>query len=164
MAANRKKLMLPDAMAEIGWELARRREDLELIRFADTTPQDAFRAMLATADGIALWARPFPAADVEAAPLLQVVSRIGVGYDAVDVAALTKRRIPLLIGGTANSVTVAEHALFFMMQLAKQGTAMHAFVRDNRWGEKMSVPILDLYGKTLLIIGFGKIGTRVAAR
>src|ERR1019366_8834672 len=102
MAANRKKLMLPDAMAEVGWDLARKREDIELLRFADTTPPDAFRAMLATADGIALWARPFPAADVDAAPLLQVVSRIGVGYDAVDVAALTKRRIPLLIGGTAN--------------------------------------------------------------
>jgi len=164
MAANRKKLMLPDAMAEAGWDLARKREDIELLRFADTTPPDSFRAMLATADGIALWARPFPAADVDAAPLLQVVSRLGVGYDAVDVAALTKRRIPLLIAGTANSVTVAEHAVFFMMQLAKQGAAMHAFVRDNRWGEKMSAPIFDLYGKTLLIIGFGKIGTRVAAR
>jgi D-3-phosphoglycerate dehydrogenase len=164
MAANRKKLMLPELMAEVGWELARKREDVELLRYADTTPTAEFRAMLATADGIALWARPFPATETEAAPLLQVVSRIGVGYDAVDVPALTKRRIPLLIGGTANSVTVAEHAVFFMMHLAKQGVAMHAMVRDNRWAEKMSAPIVDLYGKTLLIIGFGKIGTRVAAR
>ena len=164
MATNRKKLMLPEAMAKVGWDLARKREDVELIRYADTTPPAEFRAMLATADGIALWARPFPAAETEAAPILQVVSRIGVGYDAVDVPALTKRKIPLLIGGTANSVTVAEHAIYFMMHLAKQGVAMHALVRDNRWGEKMSAPIVDLFGKTLLIIGFGKIGTRVAAR
>jgi D-3-phosphoglycerate dehydrogenase len=164
MAANRKKLMLPEAMAEIGWEVARKRDDIDIISYNDATPVAEFRAMLATADGIALWARPFPAAETDAAPVLQVVSRIGVGYDAVDVPALTRRKIPLLIGGTANSVTVAEHAIYFMMHLAKQGVAMNAFVRDGRWGEKMSAPVLDLFGKTLLIIGFGKIGTRVAAR
>jgi D-3-phosphoglycerate dehydrogenase len=164
MAANRKKLMLPEAMAEIGWDVARKREDIELVRYNDATPVAEFRKMLATADGIALWARPFPATETEAAPILQVVSRIGVGYDAVDVPALTKRKIPLLIGGTANSVTVAEHAIYFMMHLAKQGVAMNGFVREGRWGEKMSAPVLDLFGKTVLIIGFGKIGTRVAAR
>src|ERR1700722_16769391 len=158
MAANRKKLMLPEAMAEIGWGVARKREDIELIRYGDATPVADFRAMLATADGIALWARPFPAPETEAAPVLQVVSRIGVGYDAVDVPALTRRKIPLLIGGTANSVTVAEHAIYFMMHLAKQGLAMNGFVRSGRWADKMSAPVLDLFGKTLLIIGFGKIG------
>jgi D-3-phosphoglycerate dehydrogenase len=164
MAANRRKLMLPQEMAQIGWYAARKRDDLELIPFSDTTPQEEFRGMLATADGVALWARRFAADDIGAAPLLQVVSRIGVGYDSVDVATLTRRRIPLLIGGTANSVTVAEHAIFFMLHLAKQGVAMDRFVRDDRWREKNSVTLFDLYEKTLLIVGFGKIGTRVAAR
>jgi len=164
MAANRKKLMLPEEMAQVGWDLARQRDDIELVRYSDKIAQDAFHALLPTADGIALWAHPFTAADVEAASRLQVLSRIGVGYDSVDVAALTKRRIPLLIGGTANSVTVAEHALFFMLHLAKQGPAMHAFVRENRWSEKNSIEIFDLFEKTLLIIGLGKIGTRVCAR
>ncbi len=164
MAANRRKLMLPQEMAQVGWDFARKRDDLELVPFSDTTPQDEFRKMLATADAIALWARRFGADEIGAAPRLQVVSRIGVGYDSVDVATLTKRRIPLLIGGTANSVTVAEHAIFFMLHLAKQGVAMDAFVRDDRWREKNSVTIFDLFEKTLLIIGFGKIGTRVAAR
>ncbi len=164
MAANRRKLMLPQEMAQIGWDAARKRDDLELIPFSDTTPQEEFRGMLATADGVALWARRFAADDIGAAPLLQVVSRIGVGYDSVDVATLTRRRIPLLIGGTANSVTVAEHAIFFMLHLAKQGVAMDRFVRDDRWREKNSVTLFDLYEKTLLIVGFGKIGTRVAAR
>lgn len=164
MAANRKKLMLPVEMAKVGWDTARKRDDVELAGFSDKTPLEEFRGMLATADAIALWARLFRADDIAAAPRLQVVSRIGVGYDSVDVEALTKRRIPLFIGGTANSVTVAEHAIFLMLHLAKQGAAMHGFVRDNRWGEKNSVTILDLFEKTLLIIGFGKIGTRVGAR
>ncbi|MCW3474478.1 hydroxyacid dehydrogenase [Limobrevibacterium gyesilva] len=164
MADNRKKLMLPAAMAQAGWDLARSRDDIETLRFEDTTPPAAFQAMLATADGIALWGRPFPAADIALAPELKVVARIGVGYDAVDVPALTRRGIPLLIAGTANSVTVAEHAIYFMMELAKQGAAMHALVQDGRWTQKFSVRIFDLYGKTVLIVGFGKIGTRVAAR
>jgi D-3-phosphoglycerate dehydrogenase len=164
MAANRRKLLLPQEMAKVGWDFARKRDDLELVPFSDATPPEEFRGMLATADAIALWARRFWGEDIAASPRLQVVSRIGVGYDSVDVATLTKRRIPLLIGGTANSVTVAEHAIFFMMHLAKQGVAMDGFVRGDRWREKNSVTMFDLFEKTLLIIGFGKIGTRVAAR
>ena len=164
MTANRWKIMLPAAMAQAGWDVMAARDDVETIRFEDRIAHDDFRSMLETVVGIALWGRPFPAADCAAAPALKVVSRIGVGYDAVDVAALTGRRIPLMIAGTANSVTVAEHAVFFMMELAKQGAAMHAYVRDGKWQDKFNTKIFDLYGKTLLIIGFGKIGTRVAAR
>src|SRR5262249_25614693 len=72
--------------------------------------------------------------------------------------------IPLMVAGAANSVTVAEHAIHFMMQLAKQATALHAVVKEGRWGEKSRIKTFDLYGKTLLIVGFGRIGTRVAAR
>ena len=164
MAANRRKLMLPLEMAEVGWEFARKRDDLELEPFSDAMSQDEYRGLLANADAMALWARSFRADDIASAPRMQVVSRIGVGYDNVDVATLTQRRIPLLIGGTANSVTVAEHAIFFMLHLAKQGVAMDRFVRDDRWREKNSVTLFDLFEKTVLIVGFGKIGTRVAAR
>ena len=162
--ANRKRLLLPGAMAAAGWAVAEARDDIECLRFEDGTPESAFRAMLAEADGVVLWARPFTAADLEAAPGLQVVSRLGVGYDAVDVAALTQRGIPLMIAGTANSATVAEHAVFFMLALAKRGAFLDAMVREHRWGERMDAGIVDLFGKTALIVGFGKIGTRVAAR
>jgi D-3-phosphoglycerate dehydrogenase len=164
MTANRKKLLLPALMAEAGWAVARAREDVEVRRFEDLTPEPEFRAMLMDADAVCLWGRPLRAADIAAAPALKAVSRIGVGYDAVDVPALTARGIPLLIAGTANSVTVAEHAVYFMMHLAKRGFDQHACVRDGRWKDKMSAPLVDLFGKTVLIIGFGKIGTRVAAR
>ena len=165
MAQNRKRLMLPAAMAQAGWDVAKARGDVDTMRFEDGTSLEEFRGMLAETDGIALWGRAFTPADIDAAPVLQVVSRIGVGYDAVVMSpALTRRGILLMIAGTANSVTVAEHAVFFMMALAKQGAALHAMVREGRWAEKLTVPIFDLHGKTLLIVGFGKIGTRVAAR
>ena len=164
MTANRKKLLLPAAMSQAGWNVAAARDDVETLRFDDLTPEAEFHAMLADADAVLLWGRPFPAADIAAAPMLKAVARIGVGYDAVDVPALTARGIPLLIAGTANSMTVAEHAIYFMMHLAKRGFDQHEFVRTGRWRDKMKAPIVDLYGKTVLIIGFGKIGTRVADR
>jgi D-3-phosphoglycerate dehydrogenase / 2-oxoglutarate reductase len=93
-----------------------------------------------------------------------VVSRIGVGYDAVDVPALTRRKIPLMIGGVANSVSVAEAGVFLIMSLARRGAAMDALVREGRWQDRYKEMPVDLYGKTVLIIGFGKIGTRSAKR
>ena len=93
-----------------------------------------------------------------------VVTRIGVGFDAVDVPALSRRKVPLMVAGTANSPSVAECALFMMLTLAKRATEMHSLVRDNRWPERLGMLPFDLFGKTILIIGFGRIGSRTAKR
>jgi D-3-phosphoglycerate dehydrogenase len=108
--------------------------------------------------------QPFSDPELDAAPALEVVSRIGVGYDAVDVPALTARKIPLMIGGTANSVSVAEAGVFLIMSLARRGSAMDALVKEGRWHDRYKEMPVDVYGKTVLIIGFGKIGTRSAKR
>ena len=164
MAVNRKKILLPTEMARAGWAVLEGREDLEPVPFSPELSTETFHEMLATAAGVALWGRPFPAAAVAAAPHLEVVSRIGVGYDAVDVPALSARGIPLFIAGTANSVSVAEQALFFMFHLARNGTAQDRVVREGNWTGKYAHKLFDLYGKTLVIVGFGRIGTRLAAR
>ena len=114
--------------------------------------------------GVALGVQPFSDPELDAAPELEVVSRIGVGYDAVDVPALTRRKIPLMIGGTANSVSVAEAGVFLIMSLARRGAAMDRLVKEGRWQDRYKEMPVDLYGKTVLIIGFGKIGTRSAKR
>jgi D-3-phosphoglycerate dehydrogenase len=95
---------------------------------------------------------------------MMVVTRIGVGFDAVDVPALSRRKVPLMVAGTANSPSVAECAMFMMLTLAKRATEMHALVRDNRWPERLGMLPFDLYGKTILIVGFGRIGSRTAKR
>ncbi len=164
MSANRKKLLLPKELAQAGWAEVEGREDIEAVPFGPEMSGAEFQAQLATAAGVALWGRPFRAEDVAAAPHLQAVARIGVGYDAVDVKALTARGIPLLVAGTANSASVAEQALFFMMFLARQGFAMNQLVREGRWRDRAGLRLMDLAGKTVLIVGFGRIGTRLAAR
>jgi D-3-phosphoglycerate dehydrogenase len=91
------------------------------------------------------------------------VARLGAGYDRVDVPALTRRGIPLMVTGDANSPSVAEHALYFMLEFAKRGAALNAMVREHRWMDRGSEPLpADLFRKTLLVVGFGRIGTRIA--
>src|SRR6202035_857193 len=79
-------------------------------------------------------------------------------------AALSRRKIPLMVAGTANSPSVAEQALFMMLTLAKRAVEMKALVKDGAWATRLGKLPYDLFGKTVLIIGFGRIGTRTAKR
>jgi D-3-phosphoglycerate dehydrogenase len=163
MPTTKKKLLLPSTMARAGWEVLEKRSDVEAISYDGSMPTAALHALLVDADGVALSLTPFGEAELSAAPKLRVVARHGVGYDAVDVAALTRRGIPLMVTGTANSPSVAEQALSFMLALAKRGTRFHEMVRDGHWADRLAEELpVDLFGKTLLVVGFGRIGTRIA--
>lgn len=95
---------------------------------------------------------------------MKVVTRIGVGYDAVDVPALSRRKVPLMVAGSANSPSVAEQALFMMLTLAKRAVELHTLVKDGAWATRLGKLPYDLFGKTVLIVGFGRIGSRTAKR
>ena len=161
---NRKKIMVPTTMSKAGWAVIDARDDVEGVEFVPTIPKAEFHKVLEEAHGICLGVQPFSDPELDAAPNLQVVSRIGVGYDAVDVPALTRRKVPLMIGGTANSVSVAEAGVFLTMSLARKGAAFDRMVREGRWHDRYKDMPVDLAGKTVLIVGFGKIGTRSARR
>ena len=85
----------------------------------------------ANVDAILVGATPITGKIIDAAPVLKVVSRRGVGYDNIDLAALRRRKIPLTIVGSANASTVAEHTLCFMLALAKQAIALRS--GDKGW-------------------------------
>src|SRR5579862_6548258 len=161
---NRKKIMVPTTLSKSGRALIDARDDVEGVEFQPNIPKAEFHKALEEASGICLGINPFSDPELDAAPMLEVVSRIGVGYDAVDVPALTRRNIPLMIGGTSNSVSVAEAGVFLTMSLARRGAQMNALVREGRWHDRYKEMPVDLYGKTVLIVGFGKIGTRAAKR
>ncbi|MBV8119380.1 MAG: hydroxyacid dehydrogenase [Alphaproteobacteria bacterium] len=151
-------------MSRAGWAIVEARDDVEGVPYQYTIAKGELHRLLEDVAGVALGVQPFSDPELDAAPGLEVVSRIGVGYDAVDVPALTRRKIPLMIGGTANSVSVAEAGVYLIMSLARRGAAMDALVREGRWQDRYKEMPVDLYGKTVLIVGFGKIGTRSAKR
>jgi len=161
--ADKKRLLIPSMMAKPGWEVLAARADIEAIPFDLGIPTAQFHALLADADGVALSLTPFGEAEIQAGRGVRVVARHGVGYDSVDVAALTRHGIPLMVTGTANSPSVAERALYCMLELAKRGAAYDKMVRERRWADRLREPLpVDLFGKTVLVIGFGRIGTRIA--
>jgi D-3-phosphoglycerate dehydrogenase / 2-oxoglutarate reductase len=119
---------------------------------------------IADADGVTIRTSPLPAAAIERAGRLKVVSRHGVGYDNIDVDALTRRGIPLAIAADANATAVAEHTLFFMLALAKQGLRYDRATREGEWAVRNSLHAVDLLGRRVLVMGFGRIGREVAKR
>lgn len=114
------------------------------------------------AEAILLRTQPMTAEVVAASPKLRIVSRHGVGYDAVDVAALNARRIPLAVVGDVNSRAVAEHTLMLMLAAARRAVAHDRAVRDGQWNVRNTFETVELDGKHLLIVGLGRIGRRVA--
>ena len=165
MTTQLVRLLLPKSLASAGWDIVKGRRDVEGILFDDEDPPESLHRSLRAVDGVALGhTTRFGPAEVEAAPRLRVVGRIGVGYDNVDVPALTRRRIPLMLTDSENSVSVAEHTLAFMLALAKKIVEMDAMVRDGHWHERLMRGHIDLFDKTVLIIGFGRIGARTASR
>jgi len=167
VATNKKRILAPTLMGKGGWDVLKQREDIEVVGFQGTIATPDFNALLRAdgdVNGVILGLTRFGETEAESAHGLQVVARIGVGYDTVDVLALTRRKVPLMVVGTANSPSVAEQAMHFMLALAKRGAQLHAMVGDARWLERLSAVPVDLIGKTVLIIGFGRIGTRTAKR
>jgi D-3-phosphoglycerate dehydrogenase / 2-oxoglutarate reductase len=124
--------------------------------------EPSYQDHLAKADGMVIRTQPMGAASIAKASKLQVVSRHGVGYDAVDVAALNTRNIPLCIVGDVNSVSVAEHSMMLILACAKQLIRSDNAVRKGPWGWRNKLEQGEVSGKRLLIIGFGRIGRHLA--
>jgi D-3-phosphoglycerate dehydrogenase len=167
MATNKKKILVTETMSSKARALLIERDDIEVIEFPNLISAKDFEALLnaqAPVHGVALGATRFGEPELDASKDMKVVTRIGVGYDAVDVPALSRRKVPLMVAGSANSPSVAEQALFMMLTLAKRAVEMHALVKNGAWATRLGKLPYDLFGKTVLIVGFGRIGTRIAKR
>jgi len=123
---------------------------------------DSYAPLIEKADGLVIRTQPLPADTITNGSKLKIVSRHGVGYDAVDVPSLNSRGIPLAIIGDVNSRPVAEHAMMLMLALAKKVRAYDAATRVGPWGYRNSFEAIELHEKNVLIVGFGRIGRHVA--
>jgi D-3-phosphoglycerate dehydrogenase / 2-oxoglutarate reductase len=160
-AATRPVVLLaeklaPSAVALLG-------DDVE-IRHVDGTDRPALLAALADAD--ALLVRSATKVDAEAlaaATRLKVVARAGVGLDNVDVPAATARGVMVVNAPTSNIVSAAEHAIALLLAAARHIPAADASLRQGQW-KRSSFTGVELSGKTVGIVGLGKIGQLVAQR
>ncbi|NQT32872.1 MAG: phosphoglycerate dehydrogenase [Candidatus Omnitrophica bacterium] len=100
---------------------------------------------------------------INASNNLKVIGRAGVGVDNVDVEAASKKGIVVMNAPAGNTVSTAEHAFGLMMSLSRNIPLANQSVKDGRWDRKKFMGV-ELYGKTLGIIGLGRIGAEFAKR
>jgi D-3-phosphoglycerate dehydrogenase len=103
------------------------------------------------------------AALIDASPRLRVIARAGTGVDNVDLAAASSRGIVVMNAPGANSISVAELAVAFLLALARPIPAADAAMKSGKW-EKKKFTGIEVRGKTLGIVGLGRIGQEVARR
>jgi D-3-phosphoglycerate dehydrogenase len=167
LATNKKKVLLTESFAAPGMALLKERSDVETITFPNAISQADFNALLkqhAPVHAVALGGTRFGEDELNSSADMRVVTRIGVGFDAVDIPALNKRKVPLMTTGIANSPSVAEAALFMMLALAKRAAELDSLVKENRWRQRLGAIPTDVLGKTVIVVGFGRIGSRTVRR
>ncbi|MBT3926759.1 MAG: hydroxyacid dehydrogenase [Rhodospirillaceae bacterium] len=158
------KVIIHDAIDPAALELLNSRPGMQIVTL-EREERARLRTEISDADSIILRYLPLDADDIRAARNMKVISRHGVGYDNVDMAAANECGIPVATIGDANSLTVAELALYLMLAAAKQGLGYDKSVRAGDWWQaREAARTIELYGKTLLVVGFGRIGKLVAPR
>lgn len=132
------------------------------VDYIEEVSEASYVPHIETADALVLRTQPLTADTVARATRLKVVSRHGVGYDAVDLAALNSRGIALTIVGDVNSVSVAEHAMMQILACAKRTLAADRAVRSGPWDWRNRLEPREISGRNLLILGYGRIGRSLA--
>jgi phosphoglycerate dehydrogenase-like enzyme len=116
---------------------------------------------LTRADGVIAGASRWDGPRMDGGPRLRVISRSGIGYDSVDVAAATARGIAVCIAPTAPTVSTAEHAIALLMAAAKDVAGNQARLRDAAGDYFAQSGSVELAGGTLGLVGYGRIARRV---
>ncbi|MFH1877830.1 MAG: phosphoglycerate dehydrogenase [Candidatus Omnitrophota bacterium] len=100
---------------------------------------------------------------IEASDKLKIIGRAGVGLDNVDVKAASKKGVVVMNAPSGNTISTAEHAFSLMMALSRNIPQANQSVKQGKWDRKKFMGV-ELYGKTLGVIGMGRIGSCVARR
>jgi phosphoglycerate dehydrogenase-like enzyme len=122
---------------------------------------DELRAVLPETDAILAGSELLTAELMDLAPRLRVIARTGVGYDAIDVPAATARRIAVVITPGTNQGSVAEQTFALLLALTRDVVTNDRLIHAGGWSRKLPAP---LRGRTIGLVGLGRIGRAVASR
>jgi D-3-phosphoglycerate dehydrogenase len=155
------KVLVKEKIAEPGVDLLRANFDVDLgLEMSD----EELRGAIGGYDAILIRSATKMTADlIELAGNLKVIGRAGTGVDNVDIPAATRRGIIVANAPESNSVAAAEHTLALALALFRNVPQAHGSLVDGRW-DRAKFKGSELYGKTLGVIGFGRIGQLVAKR
>jgi D-3-phosphoglycerate dehydrogenase / 2-oxoglutarate reductase len=155
------KVLVKEKIADSGVELLRENFDVDLgLEMSD----EELRDVIAGYDAILIRSATKMTAElIERAENLKAIGRAGTGVDNVDIPAATRRGIIVANAPESNSVAAAEHTLALALALCRNVPRAHGSLVDGRW-DRSKFKGAELYGKTLGVLGFGRIGQLVAKR
>jgi D-3-phosphoglycerate dehydrogenase / 2-oxoglutarate reductase len=158
---ERPRVLVKERIADSGVELLRRHFDVELGTDWD---DGQLPGRIGDFEGIVIRSATRLTGElIERAGRLRVIGRAGIGVDNVDVDAATKRGIVVANAPQSNIIAAAEHTMALMLALARRVPQAHASLTAGGW-ERSRFAGVELYEKTLGILGLGRIGQLVAAR
>jgi D-3-phosphoglycerate dehydrogenase / 2-oxoglutarate reductase len=157
----KKKILIVQAIHESGVRVFDDRFD---VRVASDPSVATVIKEIRGVEGVIVRMAPFTREIIEAADSLKVIGRHGVGVDTIDVKAATERGIMVVNTPNANGLSVAEHTIIAIGALAKQLTIYNREMRRGQWEIRNSYRAVDLDGKTLGLVGIGRIGSLVARK
>ena len=158
MTDERLRVLVREPIADAGVQLLRERFDVDVDGDAELAERIADYDAIVIRSGTQLTAELIARAE-----RLKVIGRAGVGVDNVDVDAATRRGIVVANAPESTVVSAAEHAIGLLVALARHIPQAHAALKQGRW-ERSAHGGIELEGKTLGVLGFGRIGQQVARR
>jgi D-3-phosphoglycerate dehydrogenase len=158
---NRNKVVVTEHIDSAGLDILDRETEL---LYLPSVPDCSLVDVIGDAAGIGVRLARMTSDVIAAAPNLRVIAKHGVGYDNIDVAAATSRGIVVVNTPRANSVSVAEHIVSLMLCLANRVCKADRDLKAGRFQKREDYTGVELNGKTLGVIGLGRIGSETARK
>mgnify|MGYP005687792479 FL=1 len=160
---EKKKILVIQNIHKEGINLLKGNSSYEFEIF-DEINED-LKQKIVDCDAISIRTAKLPNEIISSAKKLQVISRHGVGYDNIDLKSTKEIGATLTITATANAVAVAEHVMFMLLNISKRKDMYDQSVKLGKFNDRNKLPkTIELWGKNILIAGFGRIGQALIKR
>src|SRR3989338_4796697 len=157
------KILVSDPLAQEGMDILKKVKEFQ-VDVKHKLSSEEVKKIIKDYDGLLVRSETKVTKDIiDAAVNLKVIGRAGVGLDNVDLASASKRGIIVMNTPGGNTMSTAEHAVSLMLSLSRNIPQADESVKKGEWERKRFMGT-EVYGKTLGIIGLGRIGTEVAKR
>ena len=162
--STKKKILIIQKVHEKGMELINNHSNFD-VEVTDDTSVENLKLKLKDCDGASIRIAKLPGEVIEKAKNLKIISRHGVGYDNIDLKTAKEKDIKITITANANAVTVAEHVMFVLLNIAKRKDLFDKTVREGNFKDRNKLPkTIEIWKKNILIAGFGRIGRALIKR
>ena len=155
---SKKKILIIQPIHEAGIKLLKDNSNYEYEILENLEAQD-IKSKISNCDAISIRTAKLSGELINCSKNLKIISRHGVGYDNIDLAASKEKNITLAITATANAIAVAEHVLFMLLNIAKRKSMYDDSVKSGNFSNRNKLPkTIEIWNKNILIAGFGRIG------